>query len=139
MHDKVTVRTQMCVPIFSHWDNVKLQNDSVTLTFEVGMWFLDATHRLDVVDRLFLNPSMYDKVKVRTWIKWGRTDGQMMRLYYASFRYNCTFFLSKWNHQNIVNLLNKVYEPHRDFFLHFLDVTVKVLNHERICPSSFKT
>jgi hypothetical protein len=37
----------MCVPIYSNCDNVKLQNDSVTLTFEKGMWFLDATHRLD--------------------------------------------------------------------------------------------
>jgi hypothetical protein len=50
MHDKVTVRTRMCVPIYSYCDNVKLQNDGVTLTFEVGTWFLDATHRLDVVD-----------------------------------------------------------------------------------------
>jgi hypothetical protein len=59
----------MCVPIYSNWDNVKLQNDSVTLTFEVGRWFLDATHSLDVVDicaKLFQNPSMYEKFTVRT-------------------------------------------------------------------------
>jgi hypothetical protein len=80
MHDKVTVRTHYCVPIYSNWDNVKLQNDSVTLTFEVGMWFLDVTHRLDVVDicaKLFQNPSMFDKVTVLTQMKRGRTDGQM--------------------------------------------------------------
>jgi hypothetical protein len=79
MHDKVTVRTRMCVPIYCNCDNVKLQNDSVTLTFEVGTWFLDATHRLDVVDicaKLFQNPSMYDKVTVRARIKWGRKDGR---------------------------------------------------------------
>jgi hypothetical protein len=50
MHDKVTVRTRICVPIFSNCDNVKLQNDSVTLTFEVETEFLDVTHRLNVVD-----------------------------------------------------------------------------------------
>jgi hypothetical protein len=50
MHDKVTARTRLCVLIYSNCDNVKLQNVSVTLTFEVGTWFLDATHRLDVVD-----------------------------------------------------------------------------------------
>jgi hypothetical protein len=42
--------TRMCVPIYSNCDNVKLQNDSMTLTFEVGTWFFDVTHRLDVVD-----------------------------------------------------------------------------------------
>jgi hypothetical protein len=65
------------VPIYSNCDNVKLQNDSVTLTFEVSMWFLDAAHRLVVVDicaKLFQNPSMCDKVTVRTRKKWGRTD-----------------------------------------------------------------
>jgi hypothetical protein len=79
MHDNVTARTRMCVPIYSNCDNVKLQIVSVTLIFEVGTWFLDATHHLDVVDicaKLFQNPSMYDKVTVRTRIKWGRTDGQ---------------------------------------------------------------
>jgi hypothetical protein len=35
MHDKVTARTQLCVPINSNCDNVKIQNVSVTLTFEV--------------------------------------------------------------------------------------------------------
>jgi hypothetical protein len=63
MHDKVTV-TQMYVPINSYCNNMKLQNVSVTLTSEIGSWFLDATHRLDVVDicaKLFQNPSMYDK------------------------------------------------------------------------------
>jgi hypothetical protein len=50
MHDKVTVRTRLSVPINSNCDNVKLQNVNVTLTFEVETWFLDATHRLDVVD-----------------------------------------------------------------------------------------
>jgi hypothetical protein len=69
----------MCVPFISNCDNVKLQNDSVTLTFEVGTSFLDATHCLDVVDiyaKLFQNPSVYDKVTVRTRLKWGRTDKQ---------------------------------------------------------------
>jgi hypothetical protein len=82
MHDKVTVRTRICIPIYSNCDNVKLQNDSVTLIFEVGTWFLNATNRLDVVDiwaKLFQNPSMYDKVTVRTWMKWGRTDGRTDR------------------------------------------------------------
>jgi hypothetical protein len=37
MHDKVTIRTQMCVPLNSYCDKVKVQNVSVTLTFEVGM------------------------------------------------------------------------------------------------------
>jgi hypothetical protein len=50
MHDKVTARTRLCVPINFNCDNVKLQNVSVTLSFEVGTWFLDATHRFDVVD-----------------------------------------------------------------------------------------
>jgi hypothetical protein len=89
MHDKVTVRTRLCVPISSYCDNVKLQNDSVTLTFEVGMWFFDATHCLDVVDicaKLFQNPSIYDKVTVRTRIKCGRIDRQIVQLYYASLR-----------------------------------------------------
>jgi hypothetical protein len=49
-HDKVTARTRLCVPINSNCDNMKLQNVSVTLTFEVETKFLDATHRLDVVD-----------------------------------------------------------------------------------------
>jgi hypothetical protein len=59
----------MCVLIYSNCDNVKLQNDIVTLTFEVGTLFLDATHRVDVVDicaKLFPNASIYDKVTVRT-------------------------------------------------------------------------
>jgi hypothetical protein len=67
-----------CVYLFTLIDNVKFQNDSVTLTFEVGTWFLDTTHRLLVVDicaKLFQNPSMYDKVTVWTRMKWGRTDG----------------------------------------------------------------
>jgi hypothetical protein len=79
MHDKVAVQTRMCVPIYSECDNLKVQNDSVTLTFEVGTWFLDETHRLAVVDicvKLFQNPSMYDKVAVQTRMKWRRTDGQ---------------------------------------------------------------
>jgi hypothetical protein len=78
MHDKVTVWTRMCGPFYSNC-NVKLQNDSVTLTFEVRTWFLDVTRFLDVVDicaKLFQNPSMYDKVTVRTQIKWGRMDGR---------------------------------------------------------------
>jgi hypothetical protein len=82
MQDKVTARTRMCVPIYSNCDNVKLQNDSVTFTFEVGTWFLNATHRLDVVDicaKLFQNFSMYDKITVRTQMKWERTDGRTDR------------------------------------------------------------
>jgi hypothetical protein len=69
MHDKVTVRTQMRVPIYCNCDNVKLQNDRMTLTVEVGTRFLDATQRLDMVDicaKLLQNPSMYDIVTVRT-------------------------------------------------------------------------
>jgi hypothetical protein len=50
MHDKVTAWTRVLVPINFNCDNVKLQNVSVTLTFEVETLFLDATHRLDVVD-----------------------------------------------------------------------------------------
>jgi hypothetical protein len=48
---------------------VKFKNNSVTLTLQVGPKFLDATHHLDAVDNyamLFLNPSMHDKVTVRT-------------------------------------------------------------------------
>jgi hypothetical protein len=44
---------------------------TVTLTFEVGTWFLNTTHHLDVVDicaKLFQNPSMYDKGTVWTQI-----------------------------------------------------------------------
>jgi hypothetical protein len=86
MHDKVTARTRLCVPINSNCDNVKLQNVSVTLTFEVGMWFLDSTYRLDVVGicaQLFQNPLMYDKVTVQTRMKWdrqtiGQTDGAII-------------------------------------------------------------
>jgi hypothetical protein len=40
---------------------VKLENVSVTMTFEVETWFLDATHCVDVVNicaKLFQNPSM---------------------------------------------------------------------------------
>jgi hypothetical protein len=36
MHDKVTARTHMYVPINCYCDKVKLQNVSVILTFEVG-------------------------------------------------------------------------------------------------------
>jgi hypothetical protein len=64
-------------------DNVKLQNVSVTLTFEVRTWFFDASHCLDVVDiwaKLFQNPSMYDKVTIRARMKWGGTDRQMVLL-----------------------------------------------------------
>jgi hypothetical protein len=50
MHDKVTFQTQMCEPINFYCDKVKLQNVSVTLTSEVWTLFLDATHRLDMVD-----------------------------------------------------------------------------------------
>jgi hypothetical protein len=79
MHDKVTARTPMCVPMNSNCDNVKLQNVSMTLTFEVRTWLLNVTHRLDVVDisaKLFQNISMYDKVTVRPRIKRGRRDRQ---------------------------------------------------------------
>jgi hypothetical protein len=80
MHDKVIIRTRLCVPIYSNCDYMKLQNDSVTLTFETGTWFLDATHCLDMVDicaKLFQNPSMYDKVAVRTRMN-GQTDGAII-------------------------------------------------------------
>jgi hypothetical protein len=61
----------VCVYLLTQ--TVKLQN----VSFEVGTWFLDATYCLDAVDifaKLFQNPSMYDKVTVRTQMKWGRTD-----------------------------------------------------------------
>jgi hypothetical protein len=66
----------MCVPIYS---NCETSNVIVILTFDVGTWFLDTTHRRDVIDicaKFFQNPSMYDKVTVRTQMKWGRTDRQ---------------------------------------------------------------
>jgi hypothetical protein len=50
-------------------DCVYLQNVSVTLTFDVGAWFLDPTNCLGVVDiyaKLFSNPSMHDKFIVWT-------------------------------------------------------------------------
>jgi hypothetical protein len=51
MHVKVTVRKRMCVHINFICDNMNFQNVSVALTsFEIGTWFFDATHRLDVVD-----------------------------------------------------------------------------------------
>jgi hypothetical protein len=94
MHDNVNVWTQMCVPINSYCNNVKLQNVSVTMTFEVGTWFLDETHRHDGVDicaMLFQNPSMDDKVTVRTQMKWGaqtdrQTDRRKVRFLYAALR-----------------------------------------------------
>jgi hypothetical protein len=70
----------MFVSINSNYDNVKLQNVSVTLTFEVGACILDTTHCLHVVDigaTLFQNPLMYDKVTVWTQMKWGRIDRQI--------------------------------------------------------------
>jgi hypothetical protein len=82
MHDKVTVRTQMCVPIYSNCDNVKLQNDSMTLTFEVRMWFYNATRYLDVVDicaKLFKIPQCLTKLQSGTQMKWDRqTDGAII-------------------------------------------------------------
>jgi hypothetical protein len=59
----------LCVLIHSYCDNVKLQN--VTLTVEKGTLFLDATHRLDVVDihaLLIEYHFMHGKVTVRTLI-----------------------------------------------------------------------
>jgi hypothetical protein len=56
----------MCVPINSNCDHVKLQNVSVTLTFKVGKWFLNATHCFDVVDifaKLFQNPKFMTKLQ----------------------------------------------------------------------------
>jgi hypothetical protein len=50
MHDKVTVRQQMRVPINSYCNKVKIQNVSVTLTFEGGARLFDTTHYLYVVD-----------------------------------------------------------------------------------------
>jgi hypothetical protein len=109
MHDTLIARIRMCVPIISNCDSANFQNISVTLTFEEGTWFLDAsqrcnvidicaqvpqnmtklqsahdccesgdgthertralkvTHRLNVVDicaKLYLNPSMHDKITV---------------------------------------------------------------------------
>jgi hypothetical protein len=66
----------MCVPIYSKCDNVKL--NTLTLTFEVGTWIMDATHLavVDICVKLFQNPSMYVKVTVRARMKWGRIDGQ---------------------------------------------------------------
>jgi hypothetical protein len=56
---------ELCIPINSYCDNVKLQNVSVTLTFDVGTSFLDATHCLD------------HKVTVRTqWRRNAQTDRQ---------------------------------------------------------------
>jgi hypothetical protein len=54
------------ININSNCDNVKLQNDSVTLTFEVGTQFLDMTHFLDMVDicaMLFQNPQCMTKLQ----------------------------------------------------------------------------
>jgi hypothetical protein len=36
MHDKVTTQKRLCVLTNSNCDNVKLQNDIVTLIFELG-------------------------------------------------------------------------------------------------------
>jgi hypothetical protein len=59
----------MCMPIFSNCDSVNLHYISVTLTFEEGTWFFDATQRCHVIDicaKLFQNPSMHDKATVWT-------------------------------------------------------------------------
>jgi hypothetical protein len=60
---------------------MSLQNISMSLTFEEGMWFLDATkccNEIDICAKLFQNPSIHDKVTV--WIcllfKWGHTERQ---------------------------------------------------------------
>jgi hypothetical protein len=69
MHDKVTVGTQMRVPIISNCDSMNLQKIGVTLTYEEGSWFLDATHHCHVIDicaKLLQNPSMHYKVTVWT-------------------------------------------------------------------------
>jgi hypothetical protein len=84
MNDRVTVRTQMCVPIIPNCDSVNLQNVRATLTFEEGTWFLDVTQRYEMVNicaKLFQNPSVHDKVTVWTRLlcKWGRTDRQTAR------------------------------------------------------------
>jgi hypothetical protein len=50
MHEKVIVRTQICIPIICNCDSVNLQNINVTLTFIKGTWFLDATQHCYVID-----------------------------------------------------------------------------------------
>jgi hypothetical protein len=55
----------MCIPINSNCDNLKLKNVSMTLTFEVGTWFLDATHGLDAVCAILIcRPSGAYKIVV---------------------------------------------------------------------------
>jgi hypothetical protein len=80
----------MCVPIYSNCNNVKLQNDSVTLTFEVGKWFLDATHHLD--DWQTFVPSYFkipQCMKLQSGHKLSgdtQKDGQTVQLHYAFLR-----------------------------------------------------
>jgi hypothetical protein len=67
------------VPVICNCDSMNLQNISVTLTFEEGTWFPDATkccYEIDICAKLFQNPSMHDKVTAWTWFvcKWGQTD-----------------------------------------------------------------
>jgi hypothetical protein len=51
MHDKVIIRTRMCVPNIANCYSVNLKNlRSVTLTFEEGTWFLEATQHCHVID-----------------------------------------------------------------------------------------
>jgi hypothetical protein len=69
MHDKVTVWTQISTFKNSSSKNEYLQTISVTLTFEVGMLFFNATNFFVVVDicaKLFKDSSMHDKVTVHT-------------------------------------------------------------------------
>ena len=47
----------------------KVKERTVTLTFNLAAWFLSATHRLITIiicAKLFLNPTMHDKVMGRT-------------------------------------------------------------------------
>jgi hypothetical protein len=49
-HVKVKSKHEYVNLFNSYSYNVKLQNVSLTLAFEVGMCFFNATHSLDVVD-----------------------------------------------------------------------------------------
>ena len=49
----------------------QLKVSAVTLTFDLGIWFLHATHRLVTMiisAKWFLNTTMHDEVMGRTWI-----------------------------------------------------------------------
>ena len=69
MHLKVTVRTRTPIITINIANIGQVQLTTVTLTFELAIRFLHATHRLSMVinyTKLYRNPTMHFKVTLRT-------------------------------------------------------------------------